>query len=282
MGGLFGSFYGDQLLQLVQNGTIDETRVRDQAIRVLTPHFALGQSENPLPPPTQRVSLDYRVPSVNEYRNVQKGSTVDLIRRIGEEGAVLLKNTGGLPLKSPGRILIVGQDASAHRAAGDFGSAGPIGTFSLGFGSGYAIPNNLIDPLAAISMRALQDQSTIEAVLNNTDITLISSLASYAEVAIVFSEALTGQGTERTDLNLTRNGTDIILATAARCSNTVVVLHLPGAADLEAFADHPNITAILAPLLPGEQTGPSLVRLLYGDVNPSGKLPFTSESESYR
>lgn len=275
LNGLFGKFFGNELLALVGNGTIDESRVQDQAIRVLTPYFALGQQDDPLPPPTQKVSTNYLIPSVNEYRNVQKGSTVDLVRRIGEEGAVLLKNTGGLPLQKPRRMLIVGEDAGYHRAAGDFGNGGPINTFSLGFGSGYAIPNNLIDPLAAISMRALQDQTTIESVLNNTNIPLISSLASQAEVALVFSEALTGQGTERRNLNLTRNGTEIILSTAARCSNTVVVLHLPGAANLEAFVDHPNITAILAPMLPGEQTGTSLVRLLYGDVNPSGKLPFT-------
>jgi beta-glucosidase len=281
LGGLFGKFFGNELLAFVANGTIDDSRVQDQAIRVLTPYFVLGRQDDPLPPPTQRVSTNYLIPSVNEYRNVQKGSTVDLIRRIGEEGAVLLKNTGGLPLQKPRRLLVVGEDAGYHRAAGDFGNGGPINTFSLGFGSGYAIPNNLIDPLAAISMRALQDQTTIETVLNNTNIPLIASLASQADVALVFSEALTGQGTERRDLNLTRNGTEIILATAAQCSNTVVVLHLPGAVNLEAFVDHPNITAILAPMLPGEQTGTSLVRLLYGDVNPSGKLPFTSQYRLY-
>jgi beta-glucosidase len=267
---------------LVQNGTIDEARVKDQAIRVLTPHYALGQSESPLPPPTQRVSADYRVPSVNLYRNVQKGSTIDLVRRIGEEGAILLKNIDeALPLDRPQRLLIVGEDAGyntlGYQSQGDFGSQGNPGTFSMGFGSGYAIPNNLIDPFAAISFRALQDQTTVDGVLNNTDLDLIRTRAAEAETTLVFAEALSGQGTERSNLNLTRNGTEVILAAASRCNNTIVILHIPGAANLESFADHPNITAILAPLLPGEQTGVSVAKLLYGDINPSGKLPFTSK-----
>lgn len=39
---------------------------------------------------------------------------------------------------------------------------------------------------------------------------------------------------------------------------------------------HPNVTAIVAPLFPGQQTGPSLVDILWGHISPSGKLPFTS------
>jgi beta-glucosidase len=56
---------------------------------------------------------------------------------------------------------------------------------------------------------------------------------------------------------------------------TQVVMHIPGPTVVDAWIDHPNITAVLAPLLPGEQTGPSLVSILYGDISPSGKLPFT-------
>lgn len=52
-------------------------------------------------------------------------------------------------------------------------------------------------------------------------------------------------------------------------------MHIPGPTLVDAWIDHPNITAVLAPLLPGEQTGPSLVSILYGDISPSGKLPFT-------
>lgn len=52
-------------------------------------------------------------------------------------------------------------------------------------------------------------------------------------------------------------------------------MHIPGPTLVESWIDHPNITAVLAPLLPGEQTGPSLVSILSGQISPSGALPFT-------
>lgn len=67
----------------------------------------------------------------------------------------------------------------------------------------------------------------------------------------------------------------MILAAASQCNNTIVVLHIPGAVDVESWIDHPNITAVIAPMLPGEQSGMSLPPLLFGDVSPSGKLVFT-------
>ena len=51
---------------------------------------------------------------------------------------------------------------------------------------------------------------------------------------------------------------------------------------MEAWADHPNVTGILWAGLPGQESGNSLVDVLYGNVNPSARLPFTiarNESE---
>lgn len=70
-------------------------------------------------------------------------------------------------------------------------------------------------------------------------------------------------------------GDAVINATASANNNTIVVLHIPGATIFGSWINNPNVTAIIAPMLPGEQTGPSLVSLLWGDVSPSGKLPFT-------
>lgn len=46
------------------------------------------------------------------------------------------------------------------------------------------------------------------------------------------------------------------------------------------WADHPNITAIVYAGAPGEQTGPALVDVLWGAVNPSGRLPFSMDDVS--
>lgn len=44
---------------------------------------------------------------------------------------------------------------------------------------------------------------------------------------------------------------------------------------MDAFYDNPNVTAIIYGHLPGQDSGRALVKLLWGDVSPSGKLPYT-------
>lgn len=56
--------------------------------------------------------------------------------------------------------------------------------------------------------------------------------------------------------------------------NTIVVIHSVGPI-LMPWIDHPNIKAIVWPGLPGQETGNSLADVVFGDVNPSGKLPYT-------
>lgn len=62
---------------------------------------------------------------------------------------------------------------------------------------------------------------------------------------------------------------------AANCSNTILVVHAVGPVLLEKYKNHPNITAILFAGVPGQESGNSIVDVLYGAVNPSAKLPFT-------
>lgn len=83
--------------------------------------------------------------------------------------------------------------------------------------------------------------------------------------------------TEGTDRDALRDDdTDsIILNTASNCTNTIVVFHNLGARLIDTFVDHPNVTAIIFAHGPGQGSGNALVSLLYGDVNFSGKLPYT-------
>jgi beta-glucosidase len=281
-GGSLGIFYDGELEGLVSNNTVPESRLDDAVTRVLTPFIAHGQLDNPLPSTTINAVGVPGLPII--YRNVQKDSTLELVKKIGEDSAILLKNVdGALPLKAPQSIAIIGEDAgpSPHSdyACGAFGDGCPNdsnnGTFALALGSGYSQPMNLINPLCAIQGRALQDRSLVRSVLNNTAIDDIQTTAAGADVTLVFVDAYAAEGQDRETLLLTGNGNAIVEAAASQCNDTIVIMHIPGSVVIDAWVNHPNITAILAPFLPGEQSGNSLVSVLYGDVSPSGKLPFT-------
>jgi beta-glucosidase len=64
-------------------------------------------------------------------------------------------------------------------------------------------------------------------------------------------------------------------SSATNCSNTIVVIHSAGIRTVDAWIEHPNITAVLFAGVPGQESGNAIADVLYGDVNPSGRLPYT-------
>lgn len=67
----------------------------------------------------------------------------------------------------------------------------------------------------------------------------------------------------------------LVLNVAAKCANTVVVIHAAGIRLVDSWIEHPNVTAVVLAHLPGQDSGAALVSLLWGDANFSGKLPYT-------
>lgn len=225
-GGILGIFYGAELEELVNNGTISQSRLDDQVNRIFTPYFASGQADKTLPDVPFNAGF---IPTLDvEYRLVQKPSTVDLIRKIGEDGAILLKNEGGLPLKSPARIAVIGQDSGPPArdcgAGGDSCPAGANanGTLSDAGGSGYSTPLNLIYPLMAIQDWAAKESTKVSWALNDSDIATAQATAATADVALVFVSAWASEGYDRSNLNLTGGGDALVKAVAAVNKNTVV------------------------------------------------------------
>jgi beta-glucosidase len=66
-----------------------------------------------------------------------------------------------------------------------------------------------------------------------------------------------------------------VLAVAAQNNNTIVAVHSVGPLILEPWIDHPNVTAVLWAGVPGQEAGNAITDVLYGDWNPSGRLPYT-------
>jgi beta-glucosidase len=90
-----------------------------------------------------------------------------------------------------------------------------------------------------------------------------------------FCEPKSTRASHRNNLTAWNNGDALVGAVAANNSNTIVVVHSVGPLILEPWVDHPNVTAVVWAGLGGTETGNALVDVLYGDVNPSGRLPYT-------
>ena len=127
-------------------------------------------------------------------------------------------------------------------------------------------------------MIASRGGALLQLIFNDgTDISAAAAAAASADVAIVFAGTLSSEGSDRESLSLDTGGprheqNNLIAEVAARQSNTVVVLSVPGAI-ITPWS--PSVAAILVNFMPGEGVGGALVDLLLGDVNPSAKLPLT-------
>lgn len=161
------------------------------------------------------------------------------------------------------------------------------GTLAMGWGSGSANFPYLVTPLTAIQYEIRSNGGSIESVTDNYAYSQIEALAQrVTEVngaAIVFVNADSGEGYitvdnnegDRNNLTLWHDGDTLIQNVSALCNNTIVVMHTVGPVLVNAWYEHPNVTAIIWAGIPGQESGNSIADILYGRVNPSGKLPFT-------
>lgn len=284
------SFFGRNVSIAVNNGTLNVNRVDDMILRIMTPYFWLGQDKDF--PTTDPSSADLNTfsPRSTWSRNYtltgEKSRDVrmdhgDYIRKHGAAGSVLLKNVNGaLPLKAPRNVAIFGNDAGEPTQSSQLNQINfEYGTLAAGGGSGTGQFTYLVTPLQAIQQRVKDDGGLVQYWLNNTLIanSNVSNLViprAQPDVCIVMLKTWAQEIEDRPHLSVDWDGDDVVLSVAKYCNNTVVVTHSSGINTLP-WADHPNVTAILAAHFPGQETGNSLTDILYGDVNPSGHLPYT-------
>jgi beta-glucosidase len=286
------SFFGYNISTMVQNGSVSETRLDDMVKRILTPYYWLDQENYPtVDLDTAQINsgiINNTIPTYQHPFNL--GSPADInrdvrgdhdkvIREIGAASAVLLKNMGAaLPLKQPKRIAVFGNDA-ADLSGGPYDPGEENGVQAAGGGSGTGRFTNLISPLEAIKQR--NPQALVEYVTDNKLITqntrnTVATVYPRPDVCLVFLKSFATEGSDRASLLLDYNSTAVVetVTSSAACPNTVVVTNSAGP-NILPWADSDNITAIVAGHYPGEQVGNSIVDVLFGDVNPSGKLPYT-------
>ncbi|KAK7953086.1 glycoside hydrolase family 3 protein [Apiospora saccharicola] len=294
----FGSqFWGDKLVQAVNNGSVPESRIDDMVTRILSTWYKFNQDTD-FPPPGVGMPANLAAPHERVIGRSASGKPVLLQGAI--ESHVLLKNAkNALPLKEPKQLSIFGFSARSFdqytpgsprwneggealgpgdqtRTGTGFNDAihtsqiASNGTLLSGGGSGATQPAYLSSTFEALSQRAYEDGTNIwwDFVNDNPQVDPTS------DACIVDVNAYAAEGWDR--VGLRDDYTDnLIKNVASKCANTIVVFQNAGVRLVDGFVDHPNVTALVFAHLPGQDSGRALASILYGDANPSGKLPYS-------
>ncbi|KAJ7629352.1 glycoside hydrolase family 3 protein [Mycena polygramma] len=277
------SWFGANLTAYVQNDTIPAARLDDMATRIIAGWYFLHQDAGDYPA-TNFDAFNPANEETNEHVDVQEDH-YKVVREIGAASTVLLKNTNGaLPLKKPRSIVLVGSDAGPGKyGPNEFADQGGVdGILAMGWGSGTVNFTYLISPLEAIQRRARDDRTSVSWILDDFDTDRAGNMAIGRSAALVFISSDSGEdyitvdGNEGDRKNLTawHSGDDLVLAVAAQNNNTIVVVHSVGPLILSYIGAH-GFPAGSVGRCTREEAGNSLTDVLYGDWNPSGRLPYT-------
>ncbi|KAI0002723.1 glycoside hydrolase family 3 protein [Xylariaceae sp. FL0662B] len=294
-GSSYGSYWGGALTEAVLSGAVPQWRLDDMIIRIMAAFYKVGRD-------TAQIDINFSSwtnqtegprywvakmgnTTVNQHVDVQ-GDHAELIREMGAKSVVLFKNiNGALPLAKPESIAVIGEDAQDN-PDGPNGCVDRIcnnGTLAMGWGSATAEYPYLVAPATALEKQAEVDGTAFANIKSNFDLDAARTAAGDASVAIVFANADAGEGYttldgnfgDRNNLTLWKGGDELIQAVSSVNPNTVVVIHSVGPVLIDHIKTNPNVTAILWAGLPGQESGNSLVDVLYGKVNPRGRTPFT-------
>jgi beta-glucosidase len=255
-------FYGDKFKAAVQSGKIPMAELDDHVQRILRSMFAAGVVDYP----RERYVLD-------------PFAGLETARKIEEGSIVLLKNQNSvLPLdpRKVRSIAVIGAHADVGMISGG-GSAQvdpPGGNAILPAGKGLTthwqehiwFPTS---PLKAIEARAPEAKVSFDP---GTDPAAAAAAAKSADVAIVFAYVWESEGMDLPNLSLTDNQDAVVAAVAAANPKTIVVLET-GSPVTMPWVDAP--AAILEAWYAGSDGANAVGNVLFGSVNPSGKLPNT-------
>jgi beta-glucosidase len=246
-------FFGAKLRAAVEAGKVSKAELDEHVRRVLRAEFACGIVDHP----TQKSVVD-----------VLDG--LETARKIEEQSAVLLKNTGGvLPLDGAAvrSIAIIGPHADAEMISGG-GSAqvDAPGRPNAGWQAHVWFPTS---PMKAVKAHAPRADVRFDS---GADAASAAALARKSDVAIVFAYQWMAEGMDLPDLRLPENQDELIAAVAAANPKTIVVLETGTAATMP-WVD--KVSGVLEAWYAGSDGANAVANILFGDVNPSAKLPMT-------
>ena len=273
---LGGNCYA-QLVEAVRSGKVDETAL-DQAVRrVLRLKFEMGLFEHPY------------VDSKTAGKEVNNTNAIALARQVAQQSITLLKNNGILPLSKDKKVAVIGPNAdNIYNMLGDYTAPQPdgkvitvyqgiksmLGANQCIYAKGCAIRDTMDCDIPAAVEAARQADVVIAVVGGSSARDFKTSYedtgAATAEQNFI-SDMECGEGFDRATLDLLGKQIDLLEA-LKKTGKPLVVVYIEGRPLNKNWADE-NANALLTAYYPGEQGGNAIADVLFGDYNPSGRLP---------
>ena len=264
--------YVNELAKLVKDGKVDEALIEDAARRILRVKFELGLFDDPY-----KYCNEAREKEVTGSDAIQK-AVLDMAKK----SIVLLKNDNNiLPLKKEGKkIALIGALANDKTS--------PLGSWRIGADDETAVSvleglkqykGNTITYAKGADVTTGKTQFPSELNINTTDksgfIEAVNTAKNADIVIMVLGEhgLQSGEGRSRVDLGLPGVQQELLEEVYKVNKNIVLVLN-NGRPLIINWADK-NIPAIVEAWHLGTQSGNAIAQVLYGDYNPSGKLPMS-------
>ena len=250
-------FADDKLELALASGELTDEVIHRNARHAVYQKIAWPLADQPAPDP----------------RVVECDAHVELARKVAEQSIVLLKNDGDLlPLSNRSGLRIA--------VVGDLADIPNLGDRASSFVTSSAV----ITPLAGL--QALAEQTTIEhfatdadfAALGDFDVTIVVAGLTYKDegefIPVAQQEAEgsdLARGGDRADLALPERERELIRRAAPASTKTIVVLEGGSAILVDEWLD--DVDALLMVWYPGREGGHAIANVIFGDVNPSGRLP---------
>jgi beta-glucosidase len=255
-------FFGKPLADAAASDPAYKARLADMNRRVLWAIYSSGADK-----PAARSAIDLKANAM-------------VAEATAKEGIVLLRNRGNaLPLAASAKsIAVIGgfADTGVLSGAGSsqvHGDGGPAIIVPMGgegpFAAFISQQYHRSSPLKALRARAPGTKFTYR---DGRYITDAVQAAKKADVAIIFATQWMSEGLDQPDLNLPNGQDALIAAVAAANPNTIVVLETGGAVVMPWLE---QTAAVVEAWYPGARGGEAIAAVLYGDTNPSGRLPVT-------
>jgi beta-glucosidase len=264
--------YVTELVQLVKKGSVKESVIDDAVRRILRVKFELGLFDDP-----------YKYcDEAREKTNIGSKANNDDVLDMAKKSIVLLKNDKNLlPLKKSGaKIALIGALANDKNS--------PLGSWRIAADDNTAV--SVLEGMQQYKNSALVYEKGTDVALNKqlfvdevkintTDFSgfeAAKKAAKEAEVVVMVLGEIgfqSGEGRSRTELDLPGNQQQLLEEVYKVNPNIVLVLNNGRPLALPWAAEH--IPAIVEAWQLGTQSGNAIAQVLYGDYNPSGKLPMS-------